>query len=130
MARIEIQSLCSCGRKKPSTERWCEVCKADKANSKRWAQNKMRLLQQFGHDPYKTPNYRRVRKAVIERDKGLCQVCLRNSKITQFNAVDHIVPLSQGGSIDDPANLQCICNKCHAEKTAVESHGGTYEEGH
>ena len=61
-----------------------------------------------------------ARKAAIARDHGLCQPCLRRDRATPFDAVDHIKPKSQGGT-DDAENLQCICNDCHAAKTAAEA---------
>lgn len=48
-----------------------------------------------------------VRRAVFERDKGLCQKCSRPG-----TDVDHIE-----GSSGDLENLQLICKPCHNEKT-------------
>jgi 5-methylcytosine-specific restriction protein A len=53
------------------------------------------------------------------RDRYTCQVCHR---ITTDLEVDHIVPLSQGGTEDD-TNLQSICagpNGCHERKSRAE----------
>jgi 5-methylcytosine-specific restriction protein A len=61
----------------------------------------------------------KVRKVVLERDKGLCQVCLRDGRVTGAKTVDHIKPKAQGGT-DDPANLQVICASCHLNKTLLE----------
>jgi 5-methylcytosine-specific restriction endonuclease McrA len=41
--------------------------------------------------------------------------------------VDHKVPKSRGGD-DSPANLQTICDPCHAAKTAAESRGLEWDE--
>lgn len=43
-----------------------------------------------------------------------CEVC--GGVATQ---VDHIVPLSLGGT-HDPANLQSICKRCHMTKSSSE----------
>lgn len=32
--------------------------------------------------------------------------------------VDHIVPLTDGGSHCDPSNTQSLCKSCHSSKTA------------
>lgn len=70
----------------------------------------------------------KVRKQVIERDKGLCQPCLRAGRVKRFKAVDHVVPKAQADKLrwpvsktDHPDNLQCICTPCHDEKTAKEN---------
>lgn len=72
--------------------------------------------------------WEKVRKQVIERDKGLCQPCLRAGRVTAFRAVDHITPKAVAekqrwsqAKTDDPDNLQCICKPCHDEKTAKEN---------
>jgi hypothetical protein len=38
--------------------------------------------------------------------------------------IDHIMPLACGGT-NEPTNLQCLCKKCHFEKTKTE-----HEEGY
>ena len=38
--------------------------------------------------------------------------------------VDHIIPLARGGDSKDPNNLQCLCKKCHFEKTRDEQQDG------
>ena len=61
----------------------------------------------------------RVRAAVIARDKGLCQVCLKAGIITQAREVDHIVNKASGGG-NEWSNLQALCKRCHRVKTAKE----------
>lgn len=69
----------------------------------------------------------RVRKVVLERDAGLCQVCKRAGRYTPGNTVDHIISKAKAAAmkwsqarIDDPMNLQTICEPCHAVKTEAE----------
>lgn len=57
----------------------------------------------------------RINRAVMLRDNGLCQC---GDIATE---VDHIVPLSQGGS-DHMDNRQAICPDCHQAKTQQEAH--------
>ena len=60
------------------------------------------------------------RKAILERDKHLCQTCKRRTKIMIGNQVDHIKPKAKGGT-DDAANLEAICDPCHKAKTARDN---------
>lgn len=46
--------------------------------------------------------------------KGLCVYCEADLLATDFH-VDHIVPLSKGGS-NWPSNLQCLCPDCNLRK--------------
>lgn len=62
------------------------------------------------------------RHRVMRRDDGLCQECLLKGVVTMADHVDHIVPLSAGGS-DEDSNKRCLCVACHAEKSR-EDRGG------
>ena len=70
---------------------------------------------------------RRVR--ILERDRGLCQECLRQGRVTPVGAtkfsafVDHIKPKAEGGT-DDDNNLQTLCRTCHQVKTQREANRG------
>jgi 5-methylcytosine-specific restriction enzyme A len=57
-----------------------------------------------------------TREKVLNRDP-ICRVC-DNALSEQ---VDHIKPLSQGGARFELVNLQGICVRCHAIKSAGES---------
>ena len=59
----------------------------------------------------------------ILADEPLCRPCLAEGRTTASAQVDHIIPLSQGGS-DDRDNKQGICLPCHRKKTALESSAG------
>jgi 5-methylcytosine-specific restriction protein A len=64
--------------------------------------------------------WRRKADAIKVRDRYTCQMCHR---VTIEGEVDHIVPISQGGT-DDPSNLQWLCiEPCHREKTQREARG-------
>lgn len=63
--------------------------------------------------------WERLRKAVLSRDKGLCQVCLGKGRYTPARQVDHIMPKASGGT-DATENLQAICEACHRAKSARE----------
>ncbi|WP_270422732.1 HNH endonuclease [Citrobacter portucalensis] len=60
-----------------------------------------------------------IRPRILNRDKGLCQECLKQGIAKQASCVDHIKPKAQGGT-DDDSNLQSLCWSCHARKTATD----------
>lgn len=61
--------------------------------------------------------WRRKVEQVKKRDGYTCRKC---GHLTEDGDVDHIVPLSKGGT-DDLGNLQWLCREpCHAEKTRQE----------
>jgi 5-methylcytosine-specific restriction protein A len=63
--------------------------------------------------------WRRLREVILNRDGGLCQVCLNDGIITIATEVDHIISKANGGT-NDEYNLQSICSPHHNEKTAKE----------
>lgn len=67
--------------------------------------------------------WEQTRKRILSRDKGLCQVCMADSKLRPAKQVDHKVPKFEGGT-DDDDNLQSICTDCHTAKTAEEAKRG------
>ena len=61
--------------------------------------------------------YRDHSRDPVRRDQPLCPVCQAQGYTVAGAEVDHIVPLSQGGSLMDRANLQHLCVPCHEAKT-------------
>lgn len=61
------------------------------------------------------PAWDKVRGPILERD-GVCQLqyggCTYDTDLT----IDHIVPVSLGGS-DDEWNLQAACRTCNGKKS-------------
>jgi 5-methylcytosine-specific restriction endonuclease McrA len=65
-----------------------------------------------------TAHYRRLRRAILDRDLGLCQI--KGPKCTRFaTEVDHIVARVDGGAVFDPANLRAACRKCNSSGGAA-----------
>ena len=64
--------------------------------------------------------WQKLRRRILERDRGLCRVCARAGRVTLAAEVDHIVNKAAGGT-DDERNLQAICRPCHQRKTLSES---------
>lgn len=63
-----------------------------------------------------TPIPPRVRVRVFDRAQGKCQCCTRKLYPGDKWEADHIVALINGGQ-NREANLQCLCDWCHANKT-------------
>ncbi|NCW67270.1 MAG: HNH endonuclease, partial [Marivivens sp.] len=61
-------------------------------------------------DAGSTRRWQKIRKRIINRDRGLCQMCGNEG-----DSVDHILPRSQGGT-DDDWNLQLLCRSCNSSK--------------
>ena len=62
---------------------------------------------------YSRQSWKRLRRAVFERDNYRCTVCQR---FGQRLECDHIVPVERGGT-DAMSNLRAICRPCHMAKT-------------
>ena len=95
---------CSDCKRNLTRERHCDACKPN------------HTAQERGYGW----RWRKLRNAIMERDKGLCQPCLELGHITRATAVDHIRPKAQAGT-DEPHNLRAICGDCHSAKTAQEN---------
>lgn len=70
-----------------------------------------------------TRRWRELRARVLD-DEPDCRRCGRPS-----TEVDHIRPLSEGGSKWDRANLQALCADCHDVKSAEDRRRRTRPEG-
>jgi 5-methylcytosine-specific restriction protein A len=60
-----------------------------------------------------------IRPRILARDKYLCQECLRRGIATSASCVDHVKAKAHGGT-DHDSNLESLCWRCHASKTARE----------
>lgn len=60
----------------------------------------------------------RDRRQVLD-EEPLCRLCLAKGKTAASSVVDHIIPLSEGGT-DDRINKQGLCAPCHDAKSAAE----------
>ena len=84
------------------------------------------------HDPrLATPAWRAVRRVVLDRDLGLCQI--RGPHCSKWaTCVDHIVDRADGGDMFDPANLRAACRSCNGWRSAQRTNvrrGWRYRTG-
>ena len=75
-------------------------------------------------------NKHKTLSARYRKQQGLCENCLYFGILTDITpgkrkgSLDHIIPLSFGGSPDNPDNLMALCegyNSCHREKSRLEN---------
>jgi 5-methylcytosine-specific restriction enzyme A len=71
------------------------------------------------HSRASTRAWRRLRASVLRRDGHKCRGC--GAYATE---VDAIVAAAFGGSHEDPANLQALCETCHKTKTDEDRREG------
>jgi len=64
--------------------------------------------------PYDS-RWQAVRIVVLHRDNYLCTLHLPGCTTTA-DAVDHIVPLNEGGARLDPVNLRAACIHCNSRR--------------
>lgn len=55
-----------------------------------------------------------IKETIIERDKGICQICLENTK-EKLIEIDHVFPYSLGGT-SKIFNLMLTCKNCNQDK--------------
>jgi 5-methylcytosine-specific restriction protein A len=54
----------------------------------------------------------------------LCRLCLGiDKRVVAATDVDHVTPVSEGGGMWDPRNLQSLCAEHHSAKTTSERTG-------
>ena len=93
---------------------WCDKHADQRSGWERSHNGRTAAQRGYGRE------WRKLRTAVMQRDRQLCQAHLTGGRYIQARAVDHITPKAQGGT-DDMSNLQSLCNECHAVKTASEA---------
>ena len=59
---------------------------------------------------------RGLRHEVFKRDNYTCQECGATKEDGAKLHIDHIIPVSQGGT-DELDNLQTLCDKCNLNKS-------------
>lgn len=67
---------------------------------------------------YCSAAWRRLRKRVIARDGGICQLC-GQPIVGEPGDVDHIVPKPLGTDALD--NLRLLHHACHSRRTALDA---------
>lgn len=63
---------------------------------------------------YKSRGWQRLRRLAFERDKGLCQRCLKQEILKRADVVHHIVEVKEDWNKRlELSNLESLCHRCH-----------------
>ena len=74
--------------------------------------------------PYNTTTWARLRAAHLSIEP-LCRACHAEGRLAIANTVDHVVPISEGGSaFPGHDGLASYCAPCHSAKTARGAEAG------
>ncbi|WP_118133703.1 HNH endonuclease [Oceanicella sp. SM1341] len=69
--------------------------------------------------PYNTSKWAKLRNTKLSA-RPLCEICERRGLVEEAVAVDHFVPVRQGGSpFPSLDGLLSLCERCHNEKSAA-----------
>lgn len=86
----------------------CSIC-----GPRRRVEDQRRTAAQRGYDG----RWQRWR-AMVLRERPLCEDCLAQGLTVVATDVHHIVPKRNGGS-DEAHNLRTLCHSCHSKITAA-----------
>lgn len=102
-------------------KRPCSYPGCPKLTDGRFCEEHQRLENQryekYSRDPVAKRRYGRAWKRIRDRYAAahpLCEMCLKEGRLTPVEEVHHIVPLSQGGTHRND-NLMSLCQSCHTK---------------
>ncbi|MDK0717045.1 HNH endonuclease [Clostridium perfringens] len=83
---------------------------------------------------YNSKVWRIVRTSVLNRDNGLCKLCLKENRIRLADVVHHIIELKERRELGlEKSNLLSLCDSCHKKihakyKKGIVTKKNTQEE--
>jgi 5-methylcytosine-specific restriction protein A len=83
------------------------------------ARTECKPWQRSGPDLRKRGRAGQRDRAEVLREEPLCRACTAAGRVEPSTRVDHIKPLSDGGS-DERENKQGLCEPCHDAKSKAE----------
>lgn len=97
-------------------------------NTIRELSKRIRILEdmQNGFTPQRKPITKSIRHEVFVRDGYKCVECGATKEDTRLH-VDHIIPVSQGGT-DELSNFQTLCEACNLAKSNRAWVAGKYKK--
>jgi len=76
---------------------------------------------------YDSLEWKRIRKSKLTRNP-LCELCLKDGRITSATMVDHIKSINKNGSKRAYSNLMSLCEKCHARKSREDGRNKVHDD--
>ena len=76
-----------------------------------------RRYEKYDRDPATKRRYGRAWKRIRDRyaqAHPLCEMCLKEGRLTPVEEVHHILPISKGGDHRE-SNLMSLCQSCHTK---------------
>jgi 5-methylcytosine-specific restriction protein A len=91
-----------------------------KSKQRPWIPKRPQHQREFDNASfYNSKRWRGLRLKHIKKNP-LCTICSTKNITTAAQCVDHIIPITAGGSPTDLKNLQSLCNPCHNTKSGRE----------
>ena len=100
----------TCGELVPAGERYCPT-----HDTGRWPTKNIPKSRSAD------AKWKKTVKRILNRDSHQCRIRFVGICIGLASEVDHIIPVTQGGS-DHDSNLESACRPCHLAKTSDEGH--------
>lgn len=111
--------ICKCGKLIDIELRMCADCERSNKKRKQAYEKQRGSSTERGYDA----PWRRYRTAFL-REHPLCEICLKEDRVTASTVVDHIIPHKGDKKLFwNPKNHQAVCIPCHNRKTASEDMG-------
>ena len=116
-----LKKFCRCGKLINYTDKRCPECqeiynrfletKANKERYKKYQNNRTDYREQ---NFYKSKEWKALRQRVKARANGLCELCLKEGRISYYKDIHHIIPIKEDWNKRlDISNLICVCRDCH-----------------
>lgn len=109
----------NCMPRKP--KRGCAYPGCPKLTDGQYCEEHRKLMEsrynKYERSPDVHKKYGRAWKRIRDRyaaEHPLCEMCLKEGRLTPVEEVHHIIPVSQGGT-HDRSNLMSLCQSCHTK---------------
>lgn len=113
MPKIEVKQVPR-SPKKPCTYPGCPNL-TDRRYCPAHEKSERQQYNKYHRSPSINKTYGRAWKRIRDRyvaKHPLCEMCLKDGRMTPVEEVHHILPVNRGGTHDE-ANLMSLCRSCH-----------------